>query len=168
MTELQTLDKLETAKKSFTETIEGEQELAKLMPDIGADQIIASALFKDKMTLEVKGEVLAWYAIQDIGTGAIKVSRDGTVTIQLWEPQIFWVTLTGASKSTILGIVSPQDIAMENTLREKAGIMMIQKALSGDILQIAKTNAQTALQTLFLKAGIQIKEVIIKETGTIE
>jgi hypothetical protein len=76
--------------------------------------------------------------------------------------------LTGASKSTILGIVSPQDIAMENTLREKAGIMMIQKALSGDILQIAKTNAQTALQTLFLKAGIQIKEVIIKETGTIE
>jgi hypothetical protein len=59
MTELQTLDKLETAKKSFTETIEGEQELAKLMPDIGADQIIASALFKDKMTLEVKGEVLA-------------------------------------------------------------------------------------------------------------
>ncbi|MEI8009289.1 MAG: hypothetical protein WCI00_08225 [bacterium] len=51
---------------------------------------------------------------------------------------------------------------MENALRQKAGEMMIQEALSGNILQNAKNNAQNTLQTLFLKAGIQIKEVIIK------
>lgn len=83
MTELQTIGKLETAKKSFTKTIEGEQQLANLLPDIGADQIVASALFKDKMVLNVEGEVSAGYIINDITTGSINVSRDGTVTIIL-------------------------------------------------------------------------------------
>ena len=50
---------------------------------------------------------------------------------------------------------------MENVLREKAGELMIQEALSGNILQSAKNNAQNILQTLFLNAGIQIKEVIL-------
>ncbi|MEI7558129.1 MAG: hypothetical protein WCJ45_04860 [bacterium] len=53
---------------------------------------------------------------------------------------------------------------MENSLRTKAGDLMIQKALSGNILQAAKINAQYVLQNLFLSAGIQIKEVIIKGT----
>ena len=57
---------------------------------------------------------------------------------------------------------------MENNLRTKAGELMIQEALSGGILQIAKSNAQNILQTLFLRAGIQIKEVIIKGTGDIQ
>ena len=51
---------------------------------------------------------------------------------------------------------------MENRLRQKAGEMMIQEALSGNILQTAKNNAQSLLQTSFLQARIQIKEVIIK------
>jgi hypothetical protein len=59
-------------------------------------------------------------------------------------------------------MVTPEDTAMENKLREKAGEIMIQKALSGSILQTAKNNAQSLLQTLFLQARIQIKEVIIK------
>jgi len=55
---------------------------------------------------------------------------------------------------------------MENKLRENAGAMIIQTALSGNILQEAKNNAQNALQNLFLKANIQIKEVIIKSIDT--
>lgn len=168
MTELQTIEKLETAKKSFTKTIEGEQELASLLPDIGAEQIIASALFRDKMILEVIGEVSAGYVIKNIATGAIHISRDGTVSIGLWEAQIFGVTLTGTTTSVRLGITTPQDIDIENKLREKAGILMMQEALSGNILHLAKTNAQNDLQTLFLKAGIQIKEVIITSTASIE
>jgi hypothetical protein len=50
-----------------------------------------------------------------------------------------------------LGIVTQSDIDIEEKLRAKAGDLMIQEALSGDILQIAKTNAQNALQTLFLR-----------------
>ena len=57
---------------------------------------------------------------------------------------------------------------MENNLREKAGELMIQEALSGNILQAAKNNAQNILQTLFLKAGIQIKEVILVSTGDLQ
>lgn len=163
MTQLQTLEKLETVKKTFTKTIEWQQQLASLIPGIGVDQIVGSALFKDKMILEVEGEVSAWYMIKNIATGDINVSRDGTVTILLWTPQIFWVSLTGTTKSTTLGITTPQDIAMENKLREKAGEMMIQEALSGNILQEAKNNAQNTLQNLFLNAKIQIKEVIILE-----
>ncbi|MEI6773362.1 MAG: hypothetical protein WCL18_00570 [bacterium] len=68
MTELQKVETLETVKKNFTETIEGEQQLAKLLPDIGVDQIIGSALFKDKMVLNVQGEVTAGYIIKDLDT----------------------------------------------------------------------------------------------------
>lgn len=168
MTQLAKVDKLETAKKTFTKTIEGEQELAKLIPNIGVDQIVGSALFKDKMTLKVEGEVTAWYMVGDIATWNITVSRDGTVSIILEEPQIFWVTLTWTTKSTQLGIVTQNDIDMENNLRTKAGDLMIQEALSGDILQEAKNNAQNILQTLFLRAWIQIKEVIIKGTGDLQ
>jgi len=168
MTELAAVEKLETVKKSFTETIEGEQQLAALTPDIWVDQIINSALFKDKMVLEVEGEVSAGYMIGDIASGNITVSRDGTVTIVLWEPQVFWVELTWVLQTTKLGISTPKDINMENTLRQKAGEVMIQKALSGGILEEAKNNAQSKLQDLFLKANIQIKEVVIRWMGDIE
>jgi hypothetical protein len=53
MTDLIKTQKLETAKQTFTKTIEGEQQLASILPEIGVDQIIGSALFKDKMILEV-------------------------------------------------------------------------------------------------------------------
>ena len=89
MTELQTVGKLETVKKTFTKTIEGEQQLASLIPGIGVDEIISSALFKDKMVLDVDGEVSAGYMIKDVASGDVAVSRDGTVTIVLGEPQVF-------------------------------------------------------------------------------
>lgn len=168
MTELAKVDKLETTKKTFTKTIEWEQAIADLIPNIGVDQIVGSALFKDKMTLEVEWEVQAWYMVGDITTWNITVSRDGTVAIILWEPQVFWVTLTGTNKTTQLGITLQSDIDMENQLRKKAGDLMIQEALSGNILQEAKSNAQNILQTLFLRAWIQIKEVIIKGTGDLQ
>jgi hypothetical protein len=57
---------------------------------------------------------------------------------------------------------------MEDTLRQRASELMIQEALSGNILQDAKNNAQNTLQNLFLKANIQIKEVIIKGTGDLQ
>lgn len=165
MTELKTVEKLETVSKSFTNTIEGQQELVALLPDIGVDQIISSALFSTALSLEVEWIVSAWYTINNIATGDIQVSRDGTVTIILREPEIFWVTLTGELQTTKLGIVTKSEIDMENKLREKAGEQMIQEALSGGILEEAKSNAQSTLQDLFLKASIQIKEVIIKGTG---
>jgi Protein of unknown function (DUF4230) len=168
LTELQAVGKLETVKKVFTKTIEWEQQLASLIPDIGAEYIIDSALFKDKMVLDVEGEVRAGYMIQDIANEDITVSRDGTVTIVLWEPEIFWVTLTWTRKTTQLGIVSQSDIDMENKLRTKALEFIRQDALSGNILQTAKNNAQNTLQTLFLTHGIQIKEVIIMETWDIQ
>lgn len=168
VTELTKVDTLETVKKTFTKTIEGEQQLASLIPGIGVEQIVDSALFKDKMILDVVGEVSAGYMIKDVITWAIKVSNDGTVTIILGEPEVFGVTLTGTTQSAKLGIVTKKDIDMENKLREKAWEMMIQEALSGNILEDAKKNAQSTLQDLFLKAQIQIKEVIIKGTGNLE
>jgi len=120
VTELTKVDTLETVKKTFTKTIEGEQQLASLIPGIGVEQIVDSALFKDKMILDVVGEVSAGYMIKDVITGAIKVSNDGTVTIILGEPEVFGVALTGTTQSAKLGIVTKKDIDMENKLREKA------------------------------------------------
>ena len=163
MTELKAVDKLETVNKTFTKTIEGQEQLVSLVPGIGVDQIISSALFSKKMVLGVEGIITAGYMIKNISTGDIAVSRDGTVTIVLGEPEVFWVILTGTLQTAKLGIITKSEIAMENKLREKAGEMMIQDALSGNILQEAKNNAQNALQNLFLRANIQIKEVIILE-----
>ncbi len=168
MTELQNIGKLETVSKTFTKTIEGQQELTALIPDIGVDRIVSSALFSTKLSLDVEWIVSAGYFINNISTGDIQVSRDGTVTITLWAPEVFWVELTGELQTTKLGIVTQSEIAMENTLRKKAGEMMIQEALSGGILKEAKNNAQSVLQDLFLKANIQIKEVNIQGSGDIQ
>lgn len=165
ITELQTVEKLETVSKVFTKTIQGQEQLSALVPAIGIDQIISSALFSKNVELTVDGIVSAGYIIKDIWTWDIQVSRDGTVTITLGEPTIFWVTLTGELQTTKLGIVTKNEIDMEHTLREKAGELIIQDALNGGILEEAKKNAQSALQDLFLKANIQIKNVIIKEIG---
>lgn len=166
MTELAKVEKLETVSKTLTKTIEGQDQLVALVPGLGVDQIISSALFSSKMKLDVEGIISAGYLIKNIGSGDITVSRDGTVTIVLGEPEVFGITLTGELQTTKLGIVTQNEIAMENNLREKAGEMMVQEALSGGILEEAKNNAQSALQDLFLKSNIQIKNVVIKGTDT--
>ena len=168
ITQLHEIHTLKTASMHFTKTIEWEQELSTLLPGIGIDQIINSALFKDKMILNVEWEVHAGYLINDITEEHITVSRDGTVTIILGEPEIFWVDLSWENKTTQLGITTKKEIEMEQLLREKASDMMIQEALSWGILEEAKNNAQTTLQDLLLKAQIQIKEVIIAWTGNLE
>lgn len=56
---------------------------------------------------------------------------------------------------------------MENTLRTKAKEMIMQQALSGTLLNKAQDNVKSMLQDVFLKAGIQIKEVIIDGTGSV-
>ncbi len=68
MTQLQTVGKLETVKKTLTKTIEGQQQLAALTPTIGINDIIDSALFKDKMILKVQGEIIAGYTLKNIAT----------------------------------------------------------------------------------------------------
>ena len=68
MTELAKVDKLETVSRNFSKTIEGEQQLASLIPGIGVEQIIGSVLFKDKMVLSVDGQVHAGYFVGDIAT----------------------------------------------------------------------------------------------------
>jgi hypothetical protein len=68
MTELAKVDKLETVTKTFTKTIEGEQQLSSLLPEMNVTQIIGSALFKDKVTLNVEGIVSAGYLINDVVT----------------------------------------------------------------------------------------------------
>ncbi len=168
VTELEKVDKLETASRTYTETIEGEQQIASLIPDIGIDSIISSALFKDKLKLEVEGIVSAWYLLTDISSWSVQVSRDGTVTLLLWTPKLLWVTLTWTTKTEQLGIVTQSDKDIEQKLREKAGELMIQKALSWDILKDAKNNAQNILQNLLLKAWIQIKNVIINDSSEIK
>lgn len=163
MTELKTLTKLETVTKTVSKTVEGKQELASLVPWIGIEQILNSALFKEKMVLSVQWELHAGYLINDLSTGDIQVSRDGTVTIILWNPLFFWITLTGTKQTANLAIVTQKDKDLENQLREWAGQMMIQEALSGNLLEEAKNNAQEILQTTLLRAGIQIKRVILQE-----
>ena len=168
LAELAKIDKLETASKTYTETITWEQQIASLLPDIGIDHIISSALFKDRMTLDIQGIVSAWYQLATVNSWSLRVSRDGTVTILLWAPQIFWVTLTWTTKAEQLGIVTQIDKDMEQQLRSKAGEMMIQQALSWGILDEAKNNAQHLLQTLLLKSWIQIKEVIVQASEQIK
>jgi len=154
---------LETISKSFSTTIEWEQEIAKLTPSIGVQEIIASALFKDTAELTVQWVVYAWYHLWSLSKEDILIDREWSIYISLPAPEIFWVTLTGELKTQILNIVTKEDIAMENKLREQAWELMIQEALSGNILKEAKTNAEQLLQNILLKANIQIKEVIIQE-----
>lgn len=151
----------------MTTTLSGEQSLTTLLPNIWAESIVNSALFKDNMLLTVTGIVHAGYTLDKLVTGDIQVSRDGTVTIFVGVPHILDVELTGDTKTTLLGITTLQDIELEKTLRQQAQDILYQDALSWNILQEAQNNAQNILQDVILKAGIQIKEVIILGTGSV-
>jgi len=161
LTELTKIDKLETITKTFTKTIEWQQQISSLIPDMNVDQIIDRALFKDKTSLDIEGTVSAGYVIHDITTWAIQISRDGTITIALGEPVIFWTELTGELQ-ILRFYISQKELLMEHTLRNKIKELMLQEALSGGILEEAKSNAQKTLQNIFLNAQIQIKEVILQ------
>jgi hypothetical protein len=161
ITQLATIQKLETAQQEFTETLQGEQQLLSLIPDIGIDQIVSSALFSNGVTLEVQWIITAGYELGTLASWAVQVDRDGTVIITLGDPTIFETILTWELQTSKLGIVTPNEIRMEKTLRTKAWDIMVQKALSGGILEEAKNNAPALLQDILLKAGIQIKNVII-------
>jgi len=161
LTELTKIDKLETITKTFTKTIEWQQQISSLIPDMNVDQIIDRALFKDKTSLDIEGTVSAGYVIHDITTWAIQISRDGTITIALGEPVIFWTELTGELQ-ILRFYISQKELLMEHALRNKIKELMLQEALSGGILEEAKSNAQKTLQNIFLNAQIQIKEVILQ------
>jgi len=163
ITELQPIDSFVTVSKIYTKTIEGEQALSTLTTSIGIEEILASALFQDKMTLEVQWIVDAGYIIGDITENDIIVTQDGTVTLMLGEAQILWITLTWTTQANILGIRTAKDIAMETTLREEAGKLILQEASEQGILDEAVRKAKALLQDIFLKANIQIKEVIVQQ-----
>jgi hypothetical protein len=50
---------LETASMNVSKTITGEENLAHLVPGLGVDDIINSALFKQDMTLHIEATVNA-------------------------------------------------------------------------------------------------------------
>lgn len=107
MTQLQTVEKLETVSKTLTKTIEGEQELASLTLSIGVDQILGSALFKDKVVLDVQWIITAWYLMNTVTTWDITISQVMEQSLLvLWAPEIFGITLTGTTKTSQLGIVT--------------------------------------------------------------
>ncbi len=162
LNQLSGTDKLETISKTYTKIIEGEQELTTLTPNIGVDDIIDSALFKDIMKLEVEGIVSAGYILGNLTENDIIGDKEWNITIILSDPEVFWVTLTGELQTNKLGIITQKEITMEHQLREKASELIIQDALEWWILEEAKNNAQTVLQDILLKAGIQIKEVFIQ------
>ncbi len=161
-TQLILLQKLETARIPFHKTITWEQELASLVPTIGVEELINNVLFKSAMILDVEWYISAGYIFDGIDTWDIQVSRDGTVRIILWKPHILDIQLTWALPSIKTGnIITKKDRDMEQQLKAKASELIVQDILSWTLFQDTKTNAQKLLQTLFLKANIQIKEVII-------
>jgi hypothetical protein len=76
LNQLSGTDKLEIISKNLTKTIEGEQELATLIPSIGVDDIIDSALFKDTMKLTVEGIISAGYMIGNLTENEVMVDKE--------------------------------------------------------------------------------------------
>ncbi len=164
ITELHEAKTLQTAHMYFTKTIEGEEEVSQLLPDMGIEQIITSALFNEKIILEIQWDVYAGYIFETISEDDISVSRDGTIILTLWEPEILWIQLSWEIQANQLGITPQHDIEIEKLLRAKASELMIQEALNWGILEEVKKKSPTIIQNLLLNAHIQIKEVILTWT----
>jgi hypothetical protein len=153
---------LETTSMKASTTITGEENIAHLVPDIGIDAIINSALFKENMVLHLEATVSAGYKLEKLTTGNITAEKNGAVTLTLPLPEILNVTITKTLKAPDAAIMTQKDKDLQEALTQKAQELMLQDALNSGIINMAITNTEKSFKALLDKANISLDKVTVK------
>lgn len=164
---LDTLNIFTTAKTLVTtsgtmdQTVSGQQEISKIIPGIGVDDIVNSALFGGTMTLKLHAKVTAGYNLDKLGTGAIIPLKNRMVSLVLPKPDILDIQID--DQAILTGVLTQQDRDLQIRLKKEAQSLIRTQALSGDLLATAKSNTLQALEALFSGSNLTLQEVRIGE-----
>lgn len=170
VTQLVSLNNMETAKMSMQKIVEGKQWLQDLIPGKNWDNTIQNFFFEDSIKITAYADIIAWFDLTTLTTGAINLADDKkTITLTLPAPKILHASLTKETKPFVRkrGILSAGDLALETDVRNKTLEKMTQEAIDNGLLTQAQKNAQNAFSKLLEPLDYSIKEVVI-QSGSIQ
>lgn len=164
VTQLVAVWNLETTRMSMQKVVEGKQWLQDILPGKNWDNMLQSFLFGDKIELVAYAEVVAWFDISHLTTGAITINPDNTVSILLPAPKILSSYLTEQTKpfTRQTGVFTNGDAQLETEIRNKTLKLMTDEAIQKWILQEAVNNAAGALTPLLQSMGYTVQGVTIQ------
>ncbi len=168
VTQLISLNNMETAKMSMQKIVEWKQWLEDLVPGKNWDNMIQNFLFEDSIKITAYADIIAGFDLTILNTGAINLSDDKkTITLTLPAPKILHASLTKETKPFVRKrwILSAGDLALESDVRNKTLEKMTQEAIDNGLLTQAQKNAQNAFSKLLEPLGYSIKEVVMQSGG---
>jgi hypothetical protein len=145
------LSRLETVVYSIDKVVEGQRE----------NVLLPSFLTGDKLLLIAHGEVIAGIDLGQLKAGDVSVGGD-TVRIHLPAPQILATRLDNQHTrvySRTTGLLVAADPNLESQVRQAAEQQITQAAISDNILDKARQNAQASVTTLLYGLGFHQVQV---------
>jgi hypothetical protein len=145
--QIQRLNRLETVSYSVDTVVEGKHTNA-VLPDL---------LFGDRLLLVVHGQVVAGVDLSQLKAEAVKV--DGrSVTVDLPQSQIFTTTIDNKKTKVFArttGLLTQADPNLETDTREMAQQQILEAATKDGILDTARANARSSMESLLRGLGFQ-------------
>lgn len=143
--QIQRLNRLETVSYSVDTVVEGKHQNA-VLPDL---------LFGDRLILVVHGQVIAGVDLSQLKPEQVKV--DGrTVTVDLPPSQIFTSKIDTAKTKVFArttGLLVQADPSLEMDTQKQAEQQILQAASNDGILDTARANARTGMESLLRGLG---------------
>lgn len=164
VTQLEALNRLETAAMTMQKTVKGQQEFKDLVPNTNRDNVIQNFLFEDSLEMIVTARVTAGFDLSTISSWSITVNEDNTVSLTLPKPQVLQYMLKPDTKPFLRkrGVLTAGDIQLETEIRNQTLEKMKQEAIDKGLLQNAQENATMAFKSILSAFGVQLKEIIVK------
>jgi Protein of unknown function (DUF4230) len=144
--EIRALARLETIQYTIEKVVTAE-----------TGQNILAPLFGDRLLFVAHGYVTAGIDLEKLGPQDMWV-QDGILYVKLPDPEVFVATLDN-DKSYVYdrdtGVFTHGDINLETTARQAAEDLIEQAAIDDGILDQARVNAETYMQSLLNSLGFQ-------------
>jgi len=142
---IQQLQRLETVSYNMEKIVSGQRE-GKLLPDF---------LVGDRLLLVAHGEVVAGMDVSQLQPADVSITGK-EVRLHLPESRVFLTRLDNQSTrvySRETGLLVPVDPTLETEVRQTAERQLLESAIEGGILNVARQNAQTTLTGLLAGLG---------------
>ena len=164
VTQLEALNRLETASMTMQKTVQGKQGLKDLIPNSTRDNVVQNFLFEDSIELIATAKVTAWFDLSGLNSWAVMVNEDKSISLTLPKAQILQYSLLSDTKPFLRKrwILNPWDIALETEVRNQTLEKMKNEALEKWILTNAENNATEAFRGILGAFNIILKEITIK------
>lgn len=147
ITQIQRLSRLETVSYSVDTVVEGKRTNA-VLPDL---------LFGDRLLLVVHGQVVAGVDLSKLKPESVTVNGK-SITVDLPASQVF-TTKIDEGKSRVFarttGVLVPTDPNLETETRRTAETQIQQAAMGDGILDTARANARSSIESLLHGLGFE-------------